>query len=68
MTKRYDAIVVGAGHNGLTTAFYLAKARLKTLVREHTLGVGSLVRPATMQHTRFHKIGNKNGTRSPVSI
>ena len=26
MAKRFDAIVVGAGHNGLTTAAYLAKA------------------------------------------
>ena len=32
--NRCDAIVVGAGHNGLTTAFYLAKARLKVLVLE----------------------------------
>ena len=26
--KTYDAIVVGAGHNGLTTAAFLAKAGL----------------------------------------
>ena len=38
--KRYDAIVVGAGHNGLTTAFYLAKARLNTLVLERRDVVG----------------------------
>ena len=24
--KRYDAIIIGAGHNGLTAAAYLAKA------------------------------------------
>ena len=28
----YDAIVAGAGHNGLTTACYLATAGLKVLV------------------------------------
>lgn len=30
----YDAIVVGGGHNGLTTAAYLARAGMKTLVLE----------------------------------
>jgi phytoene dehydrogenase-like protein len=38
--KTYDAIVVGAGHNGLTTAFYLAKSRLRTLVLEQRDIVG----------------------------
>jgi phytoene dehydrogenase-like protein len=30
----YDAIIIGGGHNGLTAAAYLAKARLKVLVLE----------------------------------
>ena len=32
MAERYDAVVVGAGHNGLTTAAYLAKAGRSVLV------------------------------------
>ncbi|HMD11349.1 MAG TPA: NAD(P)-binding protein, partial [Marmoricola sp.] len=33
-SERYDAVIVGAGHNGLVTAGYLAKAGLRTLVLE----------------------------------
>ena len=40
LLNRYDAIVVGAGHNGLTTAFYLAKSGLSTLVLERRDVVG----------------------------
>jgi phytoene dehydrogenase-like protein len=38
--EKYDAIVVGAGHNGLVNAGYLAKAGLKTLLleRRHLVG------------------------------
>lgn len=37
---RYDAIVVGAGHNGLVAACYLAKAGLKTVVVEKNEWIG----------------------------
>ena len=40
MTDRYDIVIVGAGHNGLTAAFYLARAGLRTLVLERRELVG----------------------------
>ena len=38
--SRYDAIVVGGGHNGLVCAAYLARAGRKTLVLERRPLVG----------------------------
>src|SRR6476661_5564350 len=44
MAKRYDAVVIGGGHNGLVNASYLAKAGMKVLVleRRHLLGGATL--------------------------
>ena len=40
MSARYDAVIVGGGHNGLVAAFYLAGGGLRTLVLERRDIVG----------------------------
>ncbi|HDH02671.1 MAG TPA: FAD-dependent oxidoreductase, partial [Actinobacteria bacterium] len=40
----YEAVVVGAGHNGLAAAIVLAKAGWKTLVVERNAEAGGAVR------------------------
>jgi phytoene dehydrogenase-like protein len=42
MNTDYDVIVVGAGHNGLTSAAYLAKAGKRVLVLERNAKVGGM--------------------------
>src|SRR5215813_8918508 len=40
MTGHFDAIIIGAGHNGLVTAAYLGRAGKKVLVLERRSIVG----------------------------
>src|SRR5580765_7435573 len=51
---KYDAIVIGGGHNGLTAAAYLARAGRRTLVleRRHVLG-GAAVTEEVFPGFRF---------------
>ena len=62
MTVRYDAIVVGAGHNGLVTAAYLGRAGLSVLVLERREVVGGAAVteqgfPGFKFDTAAHRIG-----------
>jgi phytoene dehydrogenase-like protein len=58
MTKHYDALIIGGGHNGLVCAFYLARAgmRVRVLERRHVVGGAAVTE-------EFHP-GFRNSTAS----
>ncbi|HKX33794.1 MAG TPA: FAD-dependent oxidoreductase, partial [Actinomycetota bacterium] len=54
VASRYDAVIIGGGHNGLTAAAYLARAGRTVLVleRRHVLG-GAAVTEEVFPGFRF---------------
>jgi phytoene dehydrogenase-like protein len=54
LATRYDAVIIGGGHNGLVSAAYLARAGMRTLVleRRHVLG-GAAVTEEVFPGFRF---------------
>jgi phytoene dehydrogenase-like protein len=58
----FDAIIIGSGHNGLTTGCYLAKNGYRVLVLERDTTIGGAVRTETM----FQSPENPNGFRMDV--
>jgi len=43
LAERYDAVVIGAGHNGLVAGAYLARAGFRVLIVERRDRVGGLL-------------------------
>ena len=48
MTERTDAIIIGAGHNGLVCAAYLARAGMNVLLLESADSAGGMSAPRTI--------------------
>ncbi len=48
MTDRTDAIIIGAGHNGLVCAAYLARAGMNVLVLESADSAGGMAAPRSI--------------------
>ena len=64
---RYDAVVIGGGHNGLVTSAYLARGGLRTLVLERSDVVGGAattteLAPGARVPTLAHHVGRLRGT------
>ncbi len=61
MEPEYDGIIIGAGHNGMICAGYLAKAGLKILVVERHLEMGGGLDSHEGAHSGFwHNVHSNN--------
>jgi phytoene dehydrogenase-like protein len=67
-TDRYDAIVVGGGHNALVTAAYLAKAGRRTLVLERRERVGGAAETAELGGVRVPRLAHTVGRLRPSVV
>ena len=69
-STEYDAIIIGAGHNGLTCGCYLAKAGLRVLILEEhsTIGGMTITEEITLPGFKsdVHAFGYQLANTSPV--
>ena len=68
MTSRYDAIVVGGGHNGLVAAAYLGRAGLRTLVIEASPLLGGPAATVEFMPGYFTTVANSPGSLEPKIV
>ncbi|MEM7425114.1 MAG: NAD(P)/FAD-dependent oxidoreductase [Pseudomonadota bacterium] len=68
MDTEYDAVVIGAGHNGLTCACYLARAGVKVLVLERRQSVGGLSTAYEFFPGYFASMPNSPGSLEPKIV
>lgn len=70
MSKQHDAVIIGAGHNGLACACYLASAGLDVLVVERGQNVGGMTATEELAAPGFfsdvHASGYQLASISPV--
>jgi phytoene dehydrogenase-like protein len=67
MPTQYDAIIIGAGHNELTYACYLAKAGLEVFVLQRYHDVGSMTLTEELTLPGFNRKYTPAATSSPAS-
>jgi phytoene dehydrogenase-like protein len=65
---RYDAIVIGGGHNGLIAASYLGRAGLRTLVVEGSPRLGGPAATLEFMPGYFTTIANSPGSLEPKIV
>ncbi|HET9456797.1 MAG TPA: NAD(P)/FAD-dependent oxidoreductase [Candidatus Limnocylindrales bacterium] len=67
-SSAWDAIVVGAGHNALVTAAYLARAGRRTLVLERRQRVGGAAETALLGGVRVPRLAHTVGRLRPSIV
>jgi phytoene dehydrogenase-like protein len=66
--ERYDAAIVGGGHNALVTAGYLAKAGLRTIVLERREELGGALASAALAGVRVPAAADTVGRLRPAVV
>jgi phytoene dehydrogenase-like protein len=68
MSETYDSIVIGAGHNGMVAAHYLAAAGLRVLVLERRPTAGGITGPVDSLPGLTATVTNSPGSLEPKIV